>query len=458
MRRIIHATLTAALLAAAARPVPVAAGPFAPVIYVNNNAVTQYELDQRVRFMQLLHAPDANPQAALKALVEDRLKLQAARQLGIAVNDKGLEAGLSEFAGRANMNVEQFTAALAREGVERQAYRDFVKAGVAWREVVRQRIVPTVTVSDREIEQALKRDIAQPITTAVLLSELVIPAPPGQEQAALARGRQIAESATSEAAFAAAARRWSAVPTAPRGGRLDWTPLANLAPGLRSIVLQLQPNSVSQPLSVPGAVVLFYLRDTRGKLRAGAQDQTVEYVTLSVPSAADGARALARADSCDQLYVEANRYGGNPIQRQTSPLSAVPLDVAQRLAPLDENEGAVLDYGNGARVLMLCRRTPALIDQPAPPYATLPGLPQPARRAAPGAPAGEGGTTPQAAEAPSAANAASDAAAAAGIASPDEPPLRGRDQVRSAIFNRKISAAADAYLAELRADAVIRKP
>ena len=214
MRRIIHATLTAALLAAAARPVPAAAGPFAPVIYVNNNAVTQYELDQRVRFMQLLHAPDANPQAALKALVEDRLKLQAARQLGIAVNDKGLEAGLSEFAGRANMNVEQFTAALAREGVERQAYRDFVKAGVAWREVVRQRIVPTVTVSDREIEQALKRDIAQPITTAVLLSELVIPAPPGQEQAALARGRQIAESATSEAAFAAAARRWMAFLTA----------------------------------------------------------------------------------------------------------------------------------------------------------------------------------------------------------------------------------------------------
>ena len=80
------------------------------------------------------------------------------------------------------------------------------------------------------------------------------------------------------------------------------------------------------------------------------------------------------------------------------------------------------------------------------------------RPGSPGAPAGEGGTTPQAAEAPSAANAASDAAAAAGIASPDEPPLRGRDQVRSAIFNRKISAAADAYLAELRADAVIRKP
>ena len=51
-----------------------------------------------------------------------------------------------------------------------------------------------------------------------------------------------------------------------------------------------------------------------------------------------------------------------------------------------------------------------------------------------------------------------DAAAAAGIALPDEPPLRTRDEVRAEIFNRKINAAADAYLAELRADAVIRKP
>ena len=36
--------------------------------------------------------------------------------------------------------------------------------------------------------------------------------------------------------------------------------------------------------------------------------------------------------------------------------------------------------------------------------------------------------------------------------------VRDPAQVREAIFNRKINAAADAYLAELRADAVIRKP
>lgn len=446
MRRIIHATLMTVMLASTA--MPAAAGPFAPLVYVNNNAVTQYELDQRVRFMQLLRAPDANREAALKALIEDRLKLQAAKTLGIAVTDEGLERGLAEFAGRANMDVDQFTQALARQGVERQAYRDFVKVGVAWREVVRQRIVPQINVNDREIEQAMKREVETPITTAVLLSELVIPAPPGQEQSALALGERLASSIKSESQFAAAARQYSAVPTAPRGGRLEWTELANLAPGLKNIVTQIRPDSVSPALAVPGAVVLFYLRDTRGRLRAGAGDQTVEYVELAVPSAADGAQALAVSDSCAQLYVAANRFAGDPIQSVTLPLSSVPLDVAQRLASLDPNEGTIIDYGAGARVVMLCSRTPSLVADTT--ISTVPpGIAPPVTQQT---------QAPSAAEAPNAANAASDAAIAAGVAESAEPPLRTRDEVREALFNRKINAAADAYLAELRADALIRQP
>lgn len=448
MRRILHATTMAVALGTAALPALAQTGPLSPVVYVNNSAVTQYELDQRIRFMQILRAPGADREGALQALIDDRLKMDAAKQLGIAVTDEGLEAGLAEFAGRAGLGIEEFAAALGREGVERQAYRDFVRTGVAWREVVRQRIVPTIDVSDREVEQELTREIETPIVTQVLLSELVIPAPPGQEQSALALAQQLSGSVTTEAQFAAAARQYSAVPTAPQGGQLPWTPLANLAPGLRDIILQMPPGSISQPLPVQGAVVLFFLRQTQGRLRAGAESQTVDYVELALPSAAEGARILSVADSCEQVFVEANRFAGDVIRRQTQPLSAVPLDVAQRIASLDRNEGTVIDYGGGARLVMLCSRTPTLIADTAEPT-TLPGLPVPPRREAP---------PPSAAEAPNAANAAADAAAAAGVASPGEPPLRTREEVRAVIFNRKVNAAADAYLAELRADALMRRP
>ncbi len=441
MRRIIHTAVVAACLTGGTLSAQ-AQGPFTPLVHVNNAAVTQYELDQRIRFMSLLRAPGADRDSALKALMEDRLKLQAARQLGITVSDKGLEQGLAEFAGRANMDVETFTQELAKDGVEPQAYRDFVKAGVAWREVVRQRIVPTIRVSETEIDQAMRKEVETPIVTRVLVSELVIPAPPGQEQAAQARAQQLAETVKSEAAFAAAARQYSATPSAAQGGRLDWTPLENLPPVLRQLMLSMQPGTISQPLTVPGAVVLFFLRDTQGRLRAGAAEQTVDYVTLDLPSAADGAQILARADSCDQVFVEANRFAGDPIRRQTQPLGAVPGDIAQRMASLDTNEGTVIDYGAGARLVMLCRRMPSLIAENTP-DTTLPGLPQPPVAAA---------------AAPDAANAASDAAVAAGVAQPSEPPLTSREATREAIFNRKINAAADAYLAELKADAIIRRP
>ena len=63
-----------------------------------------------------------------------------------------------------------------------------------------------------------------------------------------------------------------------------------------------------------------------------------------------------------------------------------------------------------------------------------------------------------AAEAPNAQNAAADAAQAAGVAEAGDPPLRSREDVRAVIFNRKATLAADAYLAELRADALMRRP
>ena len=81
MRRIFHATLTAGFLgstvlgaaavtatlglgSALMLPRGAEAGPFAPVVYVNNAAVTQYELDQRIRFMQVLRAPGADRESA----------------------------------------------------------------------------------------------------------------------------------------------------------------------------------------------------------------------------------------------------------------------------------------------------------------------------------------------------------------------------------------------------------
>ena len=412
--------LTAALTAA---PGPILAqNLFEPVVYINNAAITRYEVGQRQRFMQIVGAPNTTPAEAQQALIDDRLRNYAARQLGIVPTDEGLQNGLEEFASRAGLSAAEFTAALENAGVEPQAYRDFVSAGLVWRSVIRERVVPRIKVSDAEVDQELRRVVETPILSRVLISELIIPAPPGQEQQALNLARQIAGAGLSSDEFEAAARQYSAAESAQAGGRLAWVNIDNLPPGLRPVITALQPGQTTQPLTVEGAVVLFHLRDSQGTLRPGATEQVIDYATLRLASAADAATLAARALSCDDLYVQAGAQAGQ-VQRQTVPQGAIPTLVAQRLASMDADEAGVVDYGNGADLVMLCSRQPALVADMAADVPTT-ALPDDGVEAA----------VPNASDLPT------------------------REAVRDEIFNRKANAAAEAYLAELRAEAIIRRP
>lgn len=419
MRHFLSGLALAATLAAST-PV-LAQGLFEPVVYINNAAITRYEVQQRQKFMQILGAPGTTEQDAQQALIDDRLRNHAARQLGIVPTEQGLQNGLEEFASRAGLSAAEFTAALENAGVEPQAYRDFVSAGLVWRSVIRERVVPRIKVSDAEVDQELRRQVETPILSRVLISELIIPAPPGQEQQALNLGRQIAGANLSSDQFEDAARQYSAAESAQSGGRLAWVNIDNLPPSLRPIITALQPGQTTQPLTVEGAVVLFHLRDSQGTLRPGATDQVIDYATLRLPSAADAATLGARTRSCDDLYIQAGTQAGQ-VQRQTVPQGAIPTLVAQRLATLDRDETGVVDYGNAADLVMLCSRQPALIaDMAEVPTTALP----------------EDGVE---------------------AAVPNADALPTREAVRDEIFNRKANAAAEAYLAELRADAIIRRP
>ena len=424
MRHFLSGIALAAVIATGAVAPALAQNLFAPVVYVNQAAVTGYEVDQRMRFMQVIGAPDAGIEAAREALIDDRLRIQAATEIGIEITPEGLQAGMEEFAGRAGLDAAGFIAQLERAGIEDGVFRDFIEAGTVWREVVRARLLPRTQISDAEVDQELQRAIETPIIDRVLLSELIIPAPPGQEAQALQLAERIAGSRPTEAQFAEAARAYSATPSAEAGGRLEILALDNLPPSLRPIISALQPGQVSQPLPVEGAVVLFFLRDVQGTLRPGAREQVLDYLTLRLASVEDAARLAATVRGCDDLYLQAGPEAAAEVQRQTASQGAIPQGIATRLASLDPGEAGVLPGGTGADLVMLCSRQPALAVQP---EVAVTALPQDGVEAA----------------------------------VPQQPQAGGvptREAVRNELFNRKINTAAEGLLADLRADAIIRRP
>lgn len=330
-----------------------AQGEFAPVARVDDRVVTRHEVDQRARFFTLLRAPGDPRELALERLIEERLQLAAADADGITVSPEAIEAGMAEFAARANLSVEEFIAALAQAGVQETTFRDFVAAGVAWREVVRARFAPEASVTEAEVDRALATT-APGTDDRVLLSEILLPAgTPESRRASLERARRIAAEIDSLEDFVDAAHRVSSAASRSQGGARDWIRVSALPPEVQAEVARLQPGQVTRPIQGEATVALFFLRERDVPQGGETGVPTLDYVTFGVPGG-DLARILADVQTCEEVFALARAGRAGDPQRQTVPVAQVPSGAAQVLAGLDAGEIAPLPAGGA---VMLCART-----------------------------------------------------------------------------------------------------
>lgn len=112
----------------------VAQGLFSPQILVNESSITGYELQQRAAMLRVFRAPGNPEDLAREQLIDERLRLQVADDAGVRPTEEEILDGMAEFASRANMDTDTFLRALAQEGISEESYRDFVNAGLAWRQ------------------------------------------------------------------------------------------------------------------------------------------------------------------------------------------------------------------------------------------------------------------------------------------------------------------------------------
>ncbi len=374
-------------------------GPFSPRLIVSGSAITNYEVDQRMRFLRLLNTPGNIEEGAVEALIEDRLRLDAGKLMGISAPEELVLEGMAEFASRADLSVDEFVKAIAEGGIERDTFYDFVEAGVVWREVIRARFGPRSQITEAEIDRALALS-SQRGGARVLLSEIILRADtPAFKAQSEALAERLSREITTPAAFAAAARRYSVSGSRGRGGRIDWLELSNLPPQLSSLVLSLGPGEVTEPVPIPNAIALFQLRAIE-ELDANTPDTlAVEYAQFLLPAgaSAEAQKVVQWIDACDDLYGVAKGLPEDRLLRDTKPVAELPQDIALELAKLDEGETSILNRGAATVVLMLCGRTPDLGEDV------------------------------------------------------------DRDTVRNRLRNQRLASYADGYLAELRSDAIIQQ-
>src|SRR5579871_6175898 len=134
------------------------------VARVNDEAITDFELSQRVVFAVrsagMQDSPDMHQRLAaqiLRQMIDERLQIQHAKGLGVPVTEAEINQRVAEIERAGGMPRGQFRAYVQSIGVPYEVATQQIQASLAWVKIVRRRVRPQVEVSDAEIDDALTR-------------------------------------------------------------------------------------------------------------------------------------------------------------------------------------------------------------------------------------------------------------------------------------------------------------
>lgn len=151
-------------------------------ILVNDSPITEFDISQRVKLLNATGNRSGNAQqAAIDELIEEKLKMQEARRLGVSASASAVDNAFNTIASRVNLSPAQFSQALNQMGINPATLKKRLEADIAWSDVVRARFQREVRIRDRDIETALAKKGEQATTAAheMVLQQVLFIIPAG---------------------------------------------------------------------------------------------------------------------------------------------------------------------------------------------------------------------------------------------------------------------------------------
>ena len=327
---------------------------FAPAIQVNEMIITQYEIDQRSLFFELLKFPGNHKKEAEKSLIDDRLKLKAAEKFNVEANPTALSFEMELFAKRANLTVEQFAKRLKKSGVDRVTWENYMLIPTLWFETVNRKFASEMSSSkliDNIVSQSNARSEIQ-----VLLTEIIIPVQLGFEEEANQRIAALRKIKSLES-FSEAASTYSVAPTRDVGGKIKWQNMSSLPAVVRPLISGLSIGEVSEPLPISGGLAIFQLRDLRESNKK-SKSSFVDYIEFKFKKNPKiNKLIMSNVIICDDLYSFVNSTPESELNRKNEKEKSLSKELRNTLSELDQNEFVLKDQdGITSKLLMVCGR------------------------------------------------------------------------------------------------------
>ena len=322
-------------------------------IQVNNSVITQFELDQRAKFLGALKFTGNHSELAQTQLIEERLKQSEAQKLNISASDFEIEDALKRFASRANLTVKEFNKELKRLEIYPDTFRSYVETEVIWQKLVNKKFGAQSSVSNLQLQRAKSISKFED-TIQVLLTEIIIPFSKDDrsEKENLAN---LLKQIKSTEEFSNAAQKYSKAPTATVGGRVKWQNFDRLPGIIKPLILGLSPGQVTEPIMLTKAIALFQLRDIREIKTDRTQLELLDFIKVK-----SDLKYLSFVQdnfhNCSDLEAIIGDQTEVTLTRKKLLSDEIPNTLVPVLDNLDQNESEIIVADGQSQLVIMCER------------------------------------------------------------------------------------------------------
>ena len=196
MRKYLFSAGFALLVAATSLSIAVMTPPaFASEIkyVVNDIPVTTGDIAHRAAFLKLQRKKGD----AAQEMIDQTLRMAEAKRLGIRISDAQVEAAYQRFASSNKMQLSQLDGVMAKSGVSKEHFKEFIRAQMAWNQALSARYRSgdgTGAVSEQDlVRKMLEKGGAKPSATEYMLQQVIFVVPAAERSATLGKRKREAD-------------------------------------------------------------------------------------------------------------------------------------------------------------------------------------------------------------------------------------------------------------------------
>jgi len=126
------------------------------VAVVGGEPITQVDIQQRTRLIQLSTQKTPARQEVLDELIDDKLKVQLSKRYIAEVPKREIENAYATIARRAGMTVAQFAKMTEANGISAEALKSRIHADYVWSQIVRGKFQGSLQVGEKDVEVKLQ--------------------------------------------------------------------------------------------------------------------------------------------------------------------------------------------------------------------------------------------------------------------------------------------------------------